>query len=196
MIVCSLSFNTLTYYGTRIVVAEFPKHNLSIALDAIIPFRTEWVIVYLLAYLQWAVGFFAAARERKALCYQILGGEIIAKFFCMICFIALPATIQRPEIVGNAPWDYLTRLIYFIDAPESLFPSIHCLESYICFRGAILSEKMPRWYAIVTGCFALLVFASTVLLKQHFVVDIFAGIVVGEIGIQIARLIINKKEKS
>ena len=57
-----------------------------------------------------------------------------------------------------------------------------------------MSEKMPRWYAWAMGIFSLLVFASTVLVKQHFVVDIFAGIIVGEIGLQIARLILNKKE--
>lgn len=195
MIVCSLAFNVLTYNGTRLLVANSTKHDLSIALDSLIPFQTEWSIIYLLAYLQWATGFLVAASERKPLCYRILGGEMIAKFFCMVFYILLPVTIQRPEILGDAPWDKLTRLIYFVDAPESLFPSIHCLESYICFRGAMLSNRMPRWYTPVTGCFALLVFASTVFIKQHFVLDIIAGVIVGEVGLQISHLFIKEKDK-
>lgn len=194
MIICSLTLNVLTYNGTRFIVANFPKHDLTTAWDTLIPFRTEWVIIYLLAYVQWFIGFVAAGRERKALCYRILGGEMIAKFLCMVCYIVIPVTISRPEIVGNAPWDHITRFVFFVDAPESLFPSIHCLESYICFRGAMLSEKLPRWYVPVTGMFALLVFASTVLIKQHFLLDIVAGVLVGEIGLQISRFFTTKKD--
>ena len=187
MLFCFLSFNMITYYGVRLVIGDFTKHNLSTPLDAVIPLRTEWIIVYVLAYVQWAIGLIAAAKERKELCYRILGGELVAKFLCLLCFLLLPATISRPEIIGNAPWDKLTRLIYSIDTPDCLFPSLHCLESYICFRGATLSEKLPRWYTFVTGVFAVMVFASTVLVKQHFLVDIIAGIIVGEIGLQISR---------
>ena len=187
MLFCFLSVNMITYYGVRLVIGDFTKHNLSTPLDAVIPLRTEWIIVYVLAYVQWAIGLIAAAKERKELCYRILGGELVAKFLCLLCFLLLPATISRPEIIGNAPWDKLTRLIYSIDTPDCLFPSLHCLESYICFRGATLSEKLPRWYTFVTGVFAVMVFASTVLVKQHFLVDIIAGIIVGEIGLQISR---------
>ncbi|MBR6501977.1 MAG: phosphatase PAP2 family protein [Clostridia bacterium] len=193
MLICFLSFNMLTYYGARLFIMDAYKYDLTIALDKIIPLRTEWIIIYVLSYLQWAVGLILAARERKGLCYHVLGGEIIAKFFCLICFLLFPATIVRPEITGTAPWDYLTRIIYSIDTPDCLCPSLHCLESYVCFRAATLSEKMPRWYAWVMGIFTLLVFASTVLVKQHFVVDIFAGVAVGEIGLQIARFVLIKK---
>ncbi|MBQ1988431.1 MAG: phosphatase PAP2 family protein [Clostridia bacterium] len=194
MLICFLTFNMLTYYGPRLIVGGFEKYDLSTPLDAIIPLRTEWIIVYVVAYLQWAIGLIAAAKERRELCYRILGGELIAKFLCLLCFLLLPATISRPEINGNAPWDQLTRLIYSADAPDNLFPSIHCLESYICFRGATLSEKLPRSYTWVTGIFSVMVFASTVLVKQHFVLDIFAGIAVGEIGLQVSRYILFKKE--
>jgi membrane-associated phospholipid phosphatase len=194
MLISFLALNIGTYWGARLFILDADKFNLTTPLDKIIPIRTEWIIVYVLAYVQWAVGFIAAARERKGICYHILGGELIAKMFCLIFFIVMPVTISRPEITGNAPWDSLTRLIYSIDTPDCLFPSIHCLESYICFRGAILSEKLPRWYTWATGIFSLLVFASTVLVKQHFVVDIIAGVIVGEIGLQIARFGLKKKE--
>lgn len=195
MLICFLSFNMLTYYGARLVITDAYKHDLTTYLDTIIPLRTEWIIIYVLSYLQWAVGFIIAARESRDVCYRVFVGELIAKFFCLLCFVFFPVTIARPEIMGEAPWDYLTRLIYAIDTPDCLFPSLHCLESYVCFRAATLSEKMPRWYARVMGAFALLVFASTVLVKQHFVLDIVAGIAVGEIGLQLARFFINKYRK-
>ena len=193
MLFCFLAFNLLTYYGSRLIILDSVKYDLSTPLDKILPFRTEWIIVYVLAYIQWAIGLIAAAKERKGLCYRILGGEIFAKLLCLMCFLLLPATISRPEILGDAPWDKLTGLIYAIDTPDCLFPSIHCLESYICFRAAMLSERLPRWYTWVTGIFSIMVFASTVLVKQHFLVDIVAGIIVGEIGLQVSRFWLLKK---
>lgn len=194
MLISFLTLNIITYWGSRLFILDADKYDLSIPLDDMIPLRTEWIIIYVLSYVQWAIGLIAVARERKGICYHVLGGEMIAKFFCLICFLSFPATIVRPEITGNAPWDYLTRLIYAIDTPDCLCPSLHCLESYICFRGAMLSEKLPRWYTWAMGIFTLLVFASTVLVKQHFVVDIIAGVAVGEIGLQIARFLLIKKE--
>lgn len=194
MLISFLVLNALTYYGARLVIVDAVKHDFSTKLDKLIPIRTEWIIVYVLAYLQWLIGFVAAAKERKDLCYRIIGGEMFAKVICLLCFVFLPVTIVRPEISGNAPWDYLTRLIYSIDSPDCLFPSIHCLDSYICFRGAMLSEKLPRWFTWVTGIFSILVFASTVLVKQHFLVDILAGIFAGELGLQVLRLWLFKKD--
>lgn len=193
MIICALGSTFVAYYGSRLITADLPKYSLSTSWDEAIPFRTEWIIIYVLSYIQWAIGYIVAGRERKKLCYQILGGNAIAKFFCLLCFLFFPLTISRPEVVGNAPWDWLTSIIYALDTPDALFPSIHCLESYVFFRGAMLSEKMPRWYVWAMGCFSLMVFASTVLVKQHFLADIVAGIIVGEIGLQIAKFIVHKK---
>ena len=94
-----------------------------------------------------------------------------------------PTTNVRPEITGTALSDEVTRFLYSVDQPVNLFPSIHCLESWICFRGSLKLEKVPHWYRPVSFVFTLLVFASTVLLKQHVVVDIAGGVLFVEIGL-------------
>ena len=75
------------------------------------------------------------------------------------------------------------RLVYAGDLPGNLFPSIHCLESWICFRGAIGMKRTPRWYAPAMLVLTLMVFASTLLVKQHVLVDIPAGVLVAEVGL-------------
>ena len=54
---------------------------------------------------------------------------------------------------------------------------------------------MPRWYKWVNFVFSLLVCASTVLVKQHVFVDIFAGIAVVELGLLLARPVWDSLEK-
>ena len=175
--------NLIVYEGTQFLMLHAKHWDLALPLDARIPFRPAWIVIYILAYLQWVVGYVLIARESRAHCNRVLAGEIIAKFICMLFFIALPTRIERPVVEGSGVFAALTRLIFASDLPGNLFPSIHCLESWICVRGAIGMKRVPRWYAPAMLAFTLMVFASTVLVKQHVLVDIPAGVLVAELGL-------------
>ena len=175
--------NLIVYEGTQFLMLHAKHWDLALPLDGRIPFRPAWIVIYILAYLQWAVGFIVISRESREHCYRVFMGEIIAKLICMLFFIALPTRIERPVVEGSGVFAALTRLIFASDLPGNLFPSIHCLESWICFRGAIGMKRVPRWYAPAMLAFTLMVFASTVLVKQHVLVDIPAGVLVAELGL-------------
>ena len=51
-------------------------------------------------------------------------------------------------------------------------------------------KKMPKWYRLVTVIMSLGVFASTLFIKQHVILDMFGGIVVFEIGYFVAGKIV------
>ena len=175
--------NLIVYEGTQFLMLHAKHWDLALPLDARIPFRPAWIVIYILAYLQWAVGFIVISRESREHCYRVFMGEIIAKLICMLFFIVLPTRIERPVVEGSGVFAALTRLIFASDLPGNLFPSIHCLESWICFRGAIGMKRVPRWYAPAMLALSLMVFASTVLVKQHVLVDIPAGVLVAELGL-------------
>ena len=175
--------NLIVYEGLQFLLLHVKHWDLALPLDGRIPFRPVWIVIYILAYLQWAVGFIVISRESREHCYRVFAGEIIAKFICGLVFIALPTRIERPAVEGGGFIAWLMRLVYAGDLPGNLFPSIHCLESWFCFRGALGMKRVPRWYAPAMLAFALLVFASTVLVKQHVLVDIPAGVLVAEAGL-------------
>ena len=77
----------------------------------------------------------------------------------------------------------------------TLCPSIHCLDSWLSWRFLVQCKKVPLWYKWVNFVFSLLVCLSTVLVKQHVIVDIFAGIAVAELGLLLSRLYYDRKEK-
>lgn len=174
--------NFVAYYGSRLLAANLPHISMALPLDEKIPFCPEFIYIYILAYVQWAIGFLLIARESPVHCYRIMNCQIAAKLICTILFIAVPTTILRPQVIGNSVTESLVRLIYWTDSPTNLFPSIHCLDSYLCFRGALGLRRVPRWYAPIMLFISVLVFSSTVLVKQHVIVDIPAGILAGELG--------------
>lgn len=186
-IVASLALNVLVYFGSRIITTGMYHYDLSISIDDYIPFISEWMIIYVLAYVAWVVGFIVIGRESREVCYEVMAAEQVAKLLCLACFLIIPSTILRPEITGTGFCEWLSRLIYDMDNPDNLFPSIHCLESWICFRGAMKCKKVVNSYKVVMFIAALLVFVSTLLVKQHVFVDVLGGIAVVEIGLFVSR---------
>ncbi len=184
---CLVAVNFLAYYGTKLVTQNAKHYDLTIQLDLLIPFVTFFVSFYVLAYLQWIFSYTFHSKQSEEQCYTLVTANILAKIIASLFFIFLPTETQLPEVSGNGIWDMLTQLIYYLDTPRTLFPSLHCVESWLCFRSAMCVKTMPKWYAPAQGILSVLVFASTVLIKQHFIVDIFAGIAVAEIGWQIAK---------
>ena len=179
--------NFLAYYVTRPITRHLVHWELSLPVDAAIPFVPAFIAVYLLAYLQWIVGYVLVARDSRGLCFRILSGGVAAKLLCMAAFLLLPTTMVRGDVSSGGLWNGLTALVYRLDAPDNLFPSIHCMESWLCFRGALELKKVGRWYAWASLAFTLLVFASVVLVKQHVAVDILGGVLAAELGLALAR---------
>ena len=179
----------LVYYASRLVTQKLPHFDFSLPVDDVIPFIPAFSVIYVLAFVQWTAGFIVIARDSRALCYRVISGEIVSKLICMALFLLVPTTMARANIVSDGVFDTTVRYIYQMDAADNFFPSIHCLESWVCFRGAMQMKKAGPWYRYFTLLFSLLVFASTVLIKQHAAVDILAGVLTAEIGQQIVRKI-------
>ena len=194
-LILALATNFIIYFGVAQLRDHLTFHSLALPVDDRIPFFAPFILFYLLAYIQWIVNYLLIAREGKTFCYQFIYGDVISKLFCLVFFLLFPTTLIRPDVTGNGICEQLVRLIYQMDAPVNLFPSIHCLESWCCIHAAFRMKKTPRWYLPVTIVMSLCVFASTLLVKQHVFVDIFGGILVFEAGYSIAKNRILKKNR-
>lgn len=193
-LITALAVNCIIYFGASLLREHLIFRSLALPIDEIIPFCAAFVLFYVLAYLQWITNYLLIAREGKHFCYRFVLGDIISKLFCLFFFLLLPSTLTRPEVTGNGLCERLVRLIYTMDAPVNLFPSIHCLESWCCIHAALCMTKTPRWYLPLTILMSLGVFASTLFIKQHVFVDMIGGILVFEAGYWIARKVQGKRE--
>lgn len=182
-ILVMIVINALTYSGTKFITDSGNHYDISLPIDASLPFIPAFIVIYVLSYIQWVVGFGLVARESAEVCYRVISSEIIAKIICFILFIAVPTTLLRPIITDNGIFNSLTKIIYFLDTPTNLFPSVHCLESWILFRTAHEITRHKKWLIPVWLVFVLLVFASVLFVKQHLVLDIPAAIIVAEIAL-------------
>ncbi len=182
-----LGWNCLVYYGVGLLAPLRQFHEVHTALDDRLPLLPGFVYIYVLAFLQWGVGFLIIAKDSKARCYQVLSGELVAKVIALVILLLVPVTMRRPSFTPVGLSGHLLALIYAIDRPINLFPSLHCLESWQVFRGSVRLKRYGRWYAWAQLVFTLLVFAAVLLVKQHVWPDVVAGIAVGELGRWLAK---------
>lgn len=186
-----LIINVVAFIFTKHITDSGFHYDISLPIDHQIPLIPAFIIIYIGSYAQWVWGFRLIAVQSKDFCYRILSYEIVSKLICMVIFLAMPTMMGRPEITGNGLFDQLTNFIYSADTPTNLFPSLHCLESYIIFRASFSIKKHTKALVIFNGIFALLVFASVLFVRQHLVLDIPGAIIVSELG-----FFIGKKVKS
>ena len=191
-LVLAVAVNMSVYEGVAIFKDHLTFYSLELPIDRMLPFVAPFIVFYLLAFVQWVINYVLIARENKAFCYRFVYGDVISKLFCLLFFVLFPTTMERPDVVGTGLFDWLVKFIYHMDAPVNLFPSIHCLESWCCIHAAFAMKKVPNWYKGVTVVMSLGVFASTLLVKQHVLLDMFGGIVVFEAGLFISGWITKK----
>lgn len=174
-------FNSLIYTGTQIIMGKARHFDLTTSWDRKIPFCPTWGIVYLGCFLFWAINYILITRQKKEDWFRFAVGDYLSRIVCGVFFVLLPTTNVRPEIVGNGFVQSLIRFVYMVDAPTNLFPSIHCLVSWMCFVGIRGRKDIPRWYQVFSAVFAIAVFASTLFTKQHYIIDVVAGVLIAEL---------------
>ena len=186
-VIFSFVFNCLVYSGSRMIAGGWYHHNIETGVDRSIPFVPEFLMIYFGCYLFWAVNYILIARQDRRSVYQFFTGDFISRCVCLVSFLAFPTTNTRPLITGSGLWNQAALWLYSIDAADNLFPSIHCLVSWFCYLGIRGRKEIPRWYQSVSMVIAILVFASTLLTKQHVIVDVAGGILLAEFCFFIGR---------
>ncbi len=175
------------FYATRPILPHLSLHILTGPLDARIPLSPPWVVIYCLSFPYWVVSkLWICAGERKQ-ALRFSAAYILAMLLSCAVFLLWPGTMERPEITGKGFFDWWLGLVYRFDSPTNLCPSLHVLATYMLSRGAGESRHMPKWYAVFGFVFTFLVCLSVLFVKQHALIDIPVGFLIGELALQFAK---------
>lgn len=142
------------------------------------PFWPPAIIVYLSLYLApLTVTMFLADRRKL---FRFLGYALVIVVVCLAGFMVRPLTILRPQIVGHGIFDAILAWFYSVDPPTNLFPSLHVSMAFFC--AGVLSLTRPRSRFLVYT-WAVAVALSTLFTRQHYLIDVAAGLVLGLIAV-------------
>ena len=173
-------WNCVAYYGARFFNRGRVHYDLSIWLDGKIPFLPWTVIIYFGCFAVWVINYILAAKQDEEDAWRLFAADFLARITCLAIFIILPTTMVRPAVEPGGIFRKAMLFLYAVDEPDNLFPSIHCMASWICFIAVRKNPNVPRWYKIFSFAVALLVFMATLTTKQHITVDVIAGLLLAE----------------
>jgi membrane-associated phospholipid phosphatase len=148
-------------------------HAPVLALDHAVPLQPHWALIYGSLYLFLILLPLFVVRQEAQIRRTLLA-YLMVWIAAYICFLRYPTVAPRPTNVlggGFAVWGL--RFLYAADPPYNCFPSLHVAHSFV---GALSCYRVHRGVGISALLCGALVAVSTLYTKQHYVLDVIAGI--------------------
>ena len=196
-----LLLNNFAYDWTGQLYPAGSGFRLNTGLDAVIPFVPEMVVFYVYLFYPLVILtmlYFAFVEYRKG---YALGWSLVAiNAIAVVIYIVFPVStywyrqdLLAHPLTGNF-WADQVYNIFASDTSFNCFPSLHAAVSTICFYTWFQYSKIKgsstfKVAAIAAFIVALGVILSTLFVKQHYIADEVAGVLVAWI---IGRMIFNK----
>ena len=170
-------------YLEQTITTEFTALNSPI--DNLIPFIPIFIIPYLLwfVYVAGSAVYFIFNSQRdfiKLMSFLIIGMTA----YIIICYIFpnglyefRPAELRDDNIINR-----LVAWLYQTDTSTNVFPSIHVYNSIGVHVAINKSDKIKsRFIKNASFVLCVLICLSTIFLKQHSIIDVVGGCVMGRI---------------
>ncbi|HYH94491.1 phosphatase PAP2 family protein [Hyalangium sp.] len=150
-----------------------PRFDFTTPLDTAIPFLpwtfpAYWSFFVLLLVVAWQLHPSEYSRGLRAVLWVLA--------VCFTGFILFTAHYPRPDVesIASPFWREEFRWLWSKDLPGNTFPSVHVAITVLG-----LLRLWRRRGRVLWAVWATLICLSTLTVKQHFVVDVLGGLVVG-----------------
>ena len=163
--------------------SNLPYHVIHVKLDDMIPFVEYFIVPYLLWFVYVAAVFvylfFKNRREFYQYCIFLFTGMTL---FLIVSTLYPNGHLLRPNTFArNNIFTFAVQILYQADTATNIFPSLHVNNSIAAHRAVANSETLAGNRLIRGGSFVLMVsiILATMFLKQHSVLDVISGILLG-----------------
>jgi len=150
-------------------------------LDGLLPFVPVLALPYLsyLAIVPVTIPILTlAAKSLKG--FFTLGWALIgAQLFMDLGYFLFQTWVARTATPPDDIFGQLVHLVWGNDQPFNGFPSAHCAWTTIGILALFRLRKCFPKTAWILMAWLLLIYPATVMLQQHYLIDVYAGIAIG-----------------
>lgn len=163
-------FHLVTYFGSQYLEGE--PHTVGGALDERIPFHPGWIYIYS-SWFVLLLGVPALLNiVAPELCLKYMLAHSIDQLLSNIIYLIYPTTFERPVPPKKGLTGFVIGTVYganhrFLNCA----PSVHCSVSFLFAFATLAAPMLPLWLRLVIVVWSLAIVASTMLVKQHMVID-------------------------
>lgn len=147
-------------------------HVPELPLDRLVPLQPIWALVYGSLYLFLIVLPVFVVRQPEQIRRTVLA-YLMVWSAAYLCFLMYPTIAPRPaKVIGEGFSVWGLRFLYSADPPYNCFPSLHVAHSFV---SVLTCYRVHRGVGIGAALCASLVGISTLFTKQHYILDVIAG---------------------
>lgn len=165
--VFTLTFLFILYLSVGYLTQEYSDtRTLETWVDPLVSLSPTWLVIYIYMYFQTISPFFVI-KTRRSLARLLVGAGILY-LLALPMWIFVPVVRPGGEILVQDVWTHWLAFVYQVDPATNCFPSMHVALSFYA-AWYIFEFDRPMGWILSFG--ALLVWYSTLALKQHWFVD-------------------------
>ncbi len=168
---------------------EGPAHDVKCRIDDKIPFWQPGVFIYVLWFPMIAVFPLFLFKENQSLYVLYILSMIADIVISSIVYLTYPTSFQRPAPSSQGAGKLLSILHVCNYKGKNCMPSMHCSMCFIIafFSVLSISEHVALYAGFVL--LAMAIIASTVLTKQHVIIDVITGLLAAVLSVSVAACI-------
>lgn len=163
--------NQLLYEWLDMKGTDYPK----IPLDDEVPLIPWFVYFYYLTFPLGLVTFFYLAYKDKKALYNIFCTLCISFAISGIIYFFAQTEFTKPAFEPDSFTDHLVVWTWGSTNPINCFPSQHCFMAFATIIACCSGKDMNIFYRIFAILSSIMIVLSTVFIRQHFIMDIFAS---------------------
>ena len=160
----------ILYFGLERVVFFVPHQFELSRVDEAIRFDPRWTFVYQSLYVLLPMPWLASSRDQLR---RYAHGFFIITTISFVFFFAFQVEGPRPDEMASDPF---YQLLMRYDRNLNAFPSLHA--ALAVYTLLFLRRFVTRVEFVALAIWVVLMLYATVATKQHYAVDVVAGIVV------------------
>lgn len=162
----------VVYFGAAALPPWMPRQVLRWDPVWMVPYVPAFILPYASVFPMPLLTL-ALVRDRQA--FRRLAAAFAAAILASgLIFLALPLAPPRPPDAGSGIFGLLTGVMYAVDVPTNLFPSLHVSVAFL--TAFAVGRERPRWLPAMLA-WAALIAVSTLFVRQHYAIDVGGGIV-------------------
>jgi membrane-associated phospholipid phosphatase len=169
------------YYGLQYISLRAAYEMPATALDRAVPFHIAWAGVYLSLYLliPLAPVLYTSARDLSRFTIAMAVMSAIAFVF----FLVWPTTVPRPSVPSQT---FLYDMITRFDRPRNACPSLHAafaVLAVLSFEPLLRARSSFTTWSVRASVWlwAGVILYATLATRQHVLIDLAAGGVLGSV---------------
>jgi membrane-associated phospholipid phosphatase len=178
---CQVLWFALIYGGTNyLTTLRSYRVRLHFDWELDVPFVPAMVLGYLSIYPLFVIAPFIL-RTRREMVSLVLTQATIT-LVAGIFFLFLPADLHFPTEPDMGDWKWLVELARRIALEHNFIPSLHVGMSAVC---VLAYSRRAGWLGkTLLWLWSAFISASTMLIHQHYVVDVLAGYALAWAGVR------------